>query len=97
MILILILGEIKNGDITDEEIVDAKEMIRSRYLRDTITNSAVSFRVAVHEVLGIGYSEIDQYLERISAVNKEDIIKFLATYIDPKRATIVRVGKIEKE
>ncbi|MDP8253097.1 MAG: pitrilysin family protein [Candidatus Kaelpia aquatica] len=95
--MLLILDEIRSGDIAANEIVDAKEMLRSRYLRDIITNSSVSFRIAVHEILGIDYKEIDEYLEKIEAVSKEDIVKFLEIYIDPMKAAIIRVGKIEKE
>ncbi len=95
--MILILNEIRSGDIADEEIVDAKEMLRSRYLRDMTTNYSVSFRVAVNEVLGIDYKEINEYLDKIAAISKEDVVKFLEDYIDPSKATIVRVGKIEKE
>ncbi|MDP8216510.1 MAG: pitrilysin family protein [Candidatus Kaelpia imicola] len=95
--MLLILSEIRSGDIAVKEIADAKEMLRSRYLRDIITNSSISFRTAVYEVLGIGYREIDQYLEKIAAVSKEDIVKFLEVYIDPLKAAIIRVGRIEKE
>jgi zinc protease len=95
--MLLILDEIRSGDIALEEIRDAKEMIRSRYLRDTITNSAVSFRTAVNELLGIGYREIDEYLDKIDQISKEDIVRFLSEYIDTEKAAIVRVGRIEKE
>jgi predicted Zn-dependent peptidase len=89
-----ILEDLREGKITEEELKDAKEMLRTKFYRDTLTNSSISFRLAIDELLGIGYDEIHDYLNRIEAITKDDLVEFIREYIDPNKAVLVEVGNI---
>jgi len=89
-----ILKDLGKGDITDAEIEDAKAMVKTRYYRDIVTNSAYSFRLAVDESLGLGYREIEAYLKKIEELTKDDLVKFIKKYLNPDKAVIVEAGNI---
>ncbi len=92
--MVAILNDLGNGDITEAEIEDAKAMVKTRYYRDIITNSSYSFRLAVDESLGLGYREVEVYLNKIEKLTKEDLIGFIKKYLNPDKAVIVEVGNI---
>lgn len=90
----LILKELSLGNITEEEIQDAKTILKTKFYKDTITNSNLCFRLALEEILGVGYREVNRYLDEIDKISKENLMKFLNKYIDITKAVIVEVGNL---
>ncbi|MDD5614028.1 MAG: pitrilysin family protein [Candidatus Omnitrophica bacterium] len=93
--MVAILDDIRSGNISPEELQDAKTMLRSRFYRDTITNSSLSFKMGINELLGLGYEEVNSYLDRIDALGKEDVLDFIKKYIDPQKGCFVEVGRVK--
>ncbi|MDP8234512.1 MAG: pitrilysin family protein [Candidatus Saelkia tenebricola] len=92
--MVAILNDLGDGNITEEEIEDAKAMLRTRYHRDIIANSSYSFRLAVNESLGLGYQEVEKYLDEIGGLTKNSLVEFIKKYLNPEKAVIVEVGNI---
>ena len=95
--MVAILDDIRSGSISPEELQDAKTMLRSRFYRDTITNSSLSFKLGINELLGLGYEEVSSYLDKVDAIDRGEVLDFIAKYIDPQKGCFVEVGRIKEK
>lgn len=89
-----IIEDLRAGNISEEEIQDAKKFLRSKFYRETLSNASLSFYLAVEESIGSGYQEIESHLDRIERISREDFLEFVRKYIRLENAVVVEVGNL---
>lgn len=70
---------------TDEEMERAKNNLAGNHLIDLQTRMSWASSYAHDDVLGLGYEEVLQYLDRIRAVTREQVRDAAASVIDSNR------------
>jgi len=75
------IREMRNGNITDEEIETMKTFSTGQYYinEETVKNQA--FNLGFYEALGAGYEFYLNYPDSVMAVTKEDIVRVVNEYM----------------
>jgi len=87
-----IVARMATDPITDEEMERAKSSIINRFVFRFDTPQDVVREQVYLEYYGFTEDYLDHYIERISAVTKEDVRRVAKTYLHPDRTIIVVVG-----
>ncbi len=86
-----VIDKIKNGEITDEDIKKAKNMIETStyYERESITN--ISNEIGYCALFSGNTSFYDRYLDNIKKVKRKDVIKAAKKYLNTNHVAIATV------
>jgi zinc protease len=74
------MEHIQSDSVSDEEIERGKDMVITMHELGSETNSAQAYQAALWEVLGLGFNWEEEYLERVRAVDREDIRRIAEKY-----------------
>ncbi|MBU0701616.1 insulinase family protein [bacterium] len=83
--------------VTDEELSRAKASLIGEHWQGMETNSAHGFDCALDELYGLGYEEVDRFVERINGVTKDDIKRVANKYLQEDKCTVVIVRSEDKK
>lgn len=83
--------------VTDEELSRAKASLIGEHWQGMETNSAHGFDCALDELYGLGYEEVDRFVERINRVTKDDIKRVANKYLQDDKCTVVIVRSEDKK
>lgn len=89
--LIQEIKSVKDTDISDSELEEAKRELVSRYRLASQTNGFYSLNLALEELRGLGYDNIYKYEDSISRVTKGDVRRVAGRYLDMARSAEVRI------
>jgi hypothetical protein len=91
-----VLGEleaIRETEVTEEELSDAKEAMLNSYVFNFVQRNQTLTRLQTYEFLGYPSDFLEQYPERVRAVDREDVLDVAQRRIRPDEFAIVAVGK----
>lgn len=83
------LEKVKAGDFDEEDMDRAKRSMRESFHRGRQEQENHVVSAALNELYGLGYDYDDVYLERIDAVNKEQIVEWAKKYFNNPVVTII--------
>lgn len=98
-----IVRDIQQNGVTDTELQDVKAYLIGNAERSWELGGNLSFRVALDELYGIGYSDYQQYAQRIQAVTAAQVQELAQKYLQSDRGVFVVVlpkgsdGSLEEE
>jgi len=93
-----VLKDLKTNGVTDEEIASAKNFIAGMFKVGMQDYSAQADSYGMYELLGLGYENVDSFVENINKVKREDIDDILEKYFDLDKycMVILRPEKTKK-
>lgn len=94
--LSLILGElerIRSEPVSDEELARARESITNSFVFRFTTPSQIARQMAYIEFFGLPRDYLETYIDRVSAVTTDDVLRVARRYLHPDRATILVLGE----
>ncbi len=83
-----VLGRIKKGDVSDEDIGSSKNRLISQHAKSLESNSALSMNMTLDELYGLGAENYRKYPSEIRAVTKEDILECAKDIFDKPHVVI---------
>jgi zinc protease len=86
------LNRIRSTPITKEELDKAKNLLLGQYDLSLQTNSAQALDMALSETYGLGLDFGNQYVQAITQITADDVLKAAAKYIQPEHYVEVKVG-----
>jgi len=95
----LTLGEISKlstGDLPDTELTPRKASLIGTFARGLETTSGLVAQVASLAVYGVGFEQINRYVESVQAIKAEDVKNFAATHLNADSTSIIVVGDAKK-
>lgn len=75
-------------NVTDEELTKAKILVESDFLYSRETSQGIGKNLGYFDLIGHGFDQIDNYLEALRSVSKEDIKKVAQKYLIPSNTNI---------
>lgn len=90
------LKRIKEEEVADEELGEAKDYLTGSFPLKFDTNAKIASYVVFMEFYNLGLDYFDQYLKHIAAVTKQDILRVAKKYIDTENFVTVAVAQQEK-
>lgn len=90
------LKKIREEQVSDEELKDAKSYLTGSFPLRLDTNAKISKFLVLVEYYNLGLDYINEYAKKINAVTKDDILRAARKYIDTENYITVIVGKQEK-
>jgi zinc protease len=91
------LKKITNKKITEEELSRAKNSILGGFAIGLQTAGSRASHMSTNEALGLGYDYKDNYIAKISAVSRGDVLRVARKYLTLDRYVISIVGPPEFE
>jgi len=88
-----ILRDLKNGNISDDEVKMAKEYLIGGFPLGVSTLGAVALRWLSGYVYDLGPSYLNEFVPKVEAVSKADVVSALAKDIDLEDVVIVVAGE----
>ena len=79
-----IMTDLCNTKITDKEINDTLNFIKGIYLLSHQSVERQAYYLSAREMLGLGYEYDDKYIDLLSKVTSDDIIKVANKYFKQK-------------
>lgn len=83
-----ILEDLKNGQISQEELNKAKNKLRIDFLRLQTTNEEIADTLSYYEALVRDFKYIDRYLHRLDTVTPDDIERVAHAYLKKNNRTV---------
>ena len=74
------VGKLRSKPVSAEELQTAKTYLKGTFVMGQERNASQAALMAAYELLGLGYSFIDEYPKRIEAVTEEDVLRGARTY-----------------
>lgn len=90
------LKKIREEQVKDDEIEDAKAYLTGSFPLRLDTNAKISNFLVMVEYYNLGLDYIKEYPKKINGVTKDDILRVARKYIDTENYITVVVGKQEK-
>jgi predicted Zn-dependent peptidase len=87
-ILYQVIEKVKNGDISDKEIVKAKNKIESNFIKSIKTTSGKGEKIGTFETLFSDYKLIFNILDEINKIEKDNLIKVANKYFTKNNRTV---------
>ncbi|MDD3374325.1 MAG: pitrilysin family protein [Candidatus Omnitrophica bacterium] len=84
-----IILSIQEGSVTPEELDKIKNHLKETYQAQLETNRALSSRVAVDEIYGLGFDNFRKHEKLIDQITLKDIQRLAKEYLDLNRAVII--------
>ncbi len=93
-----VLKDLKKNGVAEEEIISAKNFISGMYKVGMQDYAAQADSYGFYELVGLGYKKVDEFVDEITKVTKEDIEDIIDRYIDLENycLVILRPEKIKK-
>ena len=79
-----IMSDLCNTKITDKELNDTKNFVKGIYLLAHQSVERQAYYLSAREMLGLGYEYDDKYIDLLSKVTSDDIIKVANKYFKQK-------------
>ena len=79
-----IMTDLCNNKITDKELNDTKNFIKGIYLLAHQSVERQAYYLSAREMIGLGYEYDDKYIDLLSKVTPDDIIKIANKYFKQK-------------
>lgn len=89
------MKRIREEEVSDDEIRDAKAYLTGSFPLKLDTNSKIANYLVFVEYHNLGLDYFDAYLKHIEAVTKDDIMRVARKYIDPEHLITVVVAKLD--
>src|SRR4030066_520093 len=90
------LKKIREEQVQDEELRNAKAYLTGSFPLRLDTNAKSSKFLVLVEFYHLGLDYINEYVKKIDAVTKDDVLRVAGKYIDTENYITVIVGKQEK-
>lgn len=90
------LKKIRDEQVSDEELKDAKSYITGSFPLKFDTNAKISNFLVQIEFYNLGLDYLKEYLKKIEGITKDDIMRVAKKYIDTENYIMVAVGNQEK-
>src|SRR5262249_32269774 len=87
------LDRFASGEITDEELSQAKTADIQRLPTVLETNDAVAMAISGLVLNGLPFDHFQKLPERVGKVTKADIARVVSAYVKPKQWPVVVVGR----
>ncbi|MCX7697913.1 MAG: insulinase family protein [Candidatus Goldbacteria bacterium] len=87
--ILKILKDLKKNGVTEEEIKSAKNFISGMFKVGMQDYAAQADSYGFYEIVGLGYKKVDEFLDEIMKVEKEDIEDIIDRYIDTENYCLV--------
>lgn len=92
-----IVEALRESGVSAEEVESAKRQLTGALVRARQTVDQLAFGAFNSVVKGYGADFDERYLERVAAVDADDVNRVIRTYLDPERMAIVVVGPEQAE
>jgi zinc protease len=92
--ILKITEDVRAAPFTDQEISDAKESIRNRFVENFTSSAQIASYVMNLEYFGFPPDYLDTYTQHIGQVSVEDLRRMGSTYLHPDHATILIMGDL---
>lgn len=86
------LEQIRSAVVSEKELARAKEAFTNSFVFRFTDPSQIVQQMAAIEFYGLPRDYLERYLERVAAVNREDVLRVALTYLHPGRVTILVLG-----
>lgn len=87
------LKKIREEQVQDEELKNAKAYLTGSFPLRLDTNAKISNFLVLVEFYNLGLDYINEYVKKIDAVTKDDVLRVAGKYIDTENYITVIVGK----
>ena len=94
--IVNLLKEFRANPATEAEFNEAKAYLLGSFGVSTETASAVAGRVMVAAVYGLGDDYYSGHLQRLQALNRQQVVEALQRFLDPAKLSIVAVGNAKE-
>lgn len=84
-----IMTDLCNIKVSDKELNDTKNFIKGIYLLSHQSVERQAYYLSVREMIGLGYEYDDKYIDLLSKVNSDDIIKVANKYFKQKSYRLI--------
>lgn len=74
--------KMQNEEISEKELADHLKVMVTSYLMERETNASQAAELCKYEIVGSGYQEADQVVERMRKVTRADIQRVCKTYMN---------------
>lgn len=81
------IEKMQKEPVTDHELQKVKNRYKFNYVTSSTKNADIGTRASRYEAY-FGYEMMDEYYNRVLAVNKDDIIRVMNKYFQPEMVTI---------
>ena len=92
--ILKITQEVREAPFTPQEITDAKESIRNRFVENFTSSAQIAAYVMHLEFFGFPPDYLDTYTQHIAQVASDDLRRMGQTYIHPERFSILLMGDL---
>ena len=83
------LENLRNQEISAEDLQAVKSYLKGSKARVLATNSILSYQAAIDELYGLGYNYYQKFSSQIDPVTTADIRRIANNYLDMSKAVIV--------
>jgi zinc protease len=90
------IQRIKNEQVSDQELGDAKAYLTGSFPRRLDTNRKIADFLVAMEFYGLGLDYVEKYPGYINSVTRDDVLRVAAKYLDPRDLVTIVVGKQAK-
>lgn len=88
------IGRIQAQGVSDQELRDAKDFITGNFASRFGSSARISNYMLAVELLGFSPGYAEEYLQKIRAVTKAQVLAAAKKYVRPEEATLVVVGNL---
>ncbi len=92
-----VLKDLKKNGVSEEEIKSAKNFISGMYKVGMQDYASQADSYGFYEVVGLGYKKVDEFLDEIAKVKREDIEDIIDRYIDLENYCLVILKPANKK
>jgi predicted Zn-dependent peptidase len=86
-------AELSSEPVPDAELTEAKNRLIGRHVITGQTNLVRALRLAVPELLGLGFDHAESFLAEVNRVDKDDIMRVASEWLRKPATVIVYPGK----
>ncbi|MEW6517953.1 MAG: pitrilysin family protein [Thermodesulfobacteriota bacterium] len=83
---------IQEEEVSDEELIKAKNLLISQYEMGLQTHGAQAMEMGLNETYGLGQDYGNRYIEEIEKIDGERVLEVARRYIQPDHYVMVTVG-----
>lgn len=87
---------ITNTAPTNDEVESAKSYLTGSYVFEFETNAQLTSFMTAAELYGLGFDYPQRYLDEISRVTADDVLRVARQHLYPEKLTLVVVGPVEE-
>jgi zinc protease len=95
-LLLTEVGRLATAPVPDMELTPRKAVVVGNFARSLETVSGLVGQVGTLAVYGIGFDEINSYINNVQMINAADVQKFASSRLDAKSTNVVIVGNAKE-